>query len=280
MAYLLFDVGGTWTHFACSIDGKTLTNIKRVKTASTPAKFLIQLTAHTPITSDVTAVAGGVRGVLNEDKIGVEHDHILTLWQAENLKDLIESAYDVDVQLENDAALAGLGETIFGAGQGIDSVAYHDISTGVGGARIVKGQLDADGLAFEPGLQIIDVDRTVLGDDVPPTLENLISGRAVSERMGMPPTEIPAEDVIWHDLAGYLASGLRNSILYWSPEVIILGGAMMYGEPRIPLELVRQETVKVLEGVVECPFITLGALNQDAGLYGALALLTKCKDGA
>lgn len=275
MTQLFFDVGGTWTHIANSTDGQTLSGIKRIKTVSTPEKFLAQLQDYTKSISGITAIAGGVRGVLNEEKTGIEHDHILTMWQAVDLVELLTNTYNVEVQLENDAALAGLGEALFGAGQGIEVVVYHDISTGVGGARLVNGAIDNDGVAFEPGLQIIDVDRTVLGDDVPPTLENLISGRMVAERMGSPAPDIPQDDVIWNELAEYLASGLRNSILYWSPEVIVLGGAMITGNPHIPLDNIRQETVKVLNGVVDCPFITISSLKQDAGLYGALALLTK-----
>jgi len=275
MAFLLFDVGGTWTHIALSSDGESLEKQTRVKTASTPEKFVAQLTKHLAPSTSITGIAGGIRGVLMEDKRGVGHDHLLTGWQGVDVAGMIEDVYRVPVRLENDAALAGLGEVHFGVGQGIDIVVYHDISTGVGGARLVGGVLDSDGVAFEPGLQIIDVDRTILGDDVVPTLENLISGRAVALRMGTIPTDIPAEDVLWEELAGYLASGLRNSVLYWSPDVIILGGAMVQGNPRIPLETVRQETVRALDGVVESPYITLGTLEQSAGLYGALALLTK-----
>lgn len=274
MAQLLFDVGGTWTHIAVSADGATLSRQIKLPTASTPEKFVAQLTKHVANDKTVKAIGGGVRGVLTEDKRGVGHDHILTAWQGIDVAGMIEDVYRAPVRLENDAAIAGLGEALFGAGQGIDIVVYHDISTGVGGARLIQGRLESDGVAFEPGLQIIDVDRTILGDDVVPTLENLVSGRAVADRMGMPATEIPATDVFWVELAGYLASGLRNSVLYWSPDVIVLGGAMMYGNPHIPLEVVRQETVKVLDGVVECPFITLGTLEHSAGLYGALALLT------
>ncbi len=275
MSYFLFDVGGTWTHFALGTSDGDLSNIKRIKTPAKPQKFIDQAQAFVDTNSDLSGVAGGVRGVLSEDKVGIEHDHILTDWVGYDLKNALSDAFSLNVILENDAAIAGLGEARYGAGKGADVVVYHDISTGVGGARIVHGVLDTIGLAFEPGLQIIDIDQTVLGPGVPPTLENLVSGKAVAERMGMPAQEILQEDVIWHDLAEYLASGLRNSILYWSPEMIVLGGAMMYGNPHIPLDAVRQETVKALDGVVECPFITLGTLKQDAGLYGALALLTK-----
>jgi fructokinase len=91
--------------------------------------------------------------------------------------------------------------------------------------------------------------------------------------MGVKPYDIPQDDVVWDELAGYLAQGLRNTILYWSPEVIILGGSMMVGDPKISLEAVRRATVAVLDGVMPCPFITSAALADEAGLYGALALL-------
>jgi fructokinase len=120
---------------------------------------------------------------------------------------------------------------------------------------------------------VLDIDRTILGEDIPPTLENLVSGRAVEDRTKTKPYDIPQDDVIWDELAGYLAQGLRNTVLYWSPEAIILGGSMITGEPNIPIEAVRRATVAVLDGVVPCPFITTAKLGDEAGLYGALALL-------
>jgi len=275
MSYFLFDVGGTWTHFAISSEKNQISAVKRLKTPSKPQKFIDEVEAYTKEYPAITGAAGGIRGVLSENRTGIENDHILIAWVDYDIKKSVSEVCSCNVIIENDAAIAGLGEAHYGAGKGIDAIVYHDISTGVGGARVLGGSLDRSGAAFEPGLQIIDIDQTVLGPGVPPTLENLVSGRSVAERMGMPATDIPQEDVVWHDLATYLASGLRNSVLYWSPEMIILGGAMMYGDPHIPLDVVRHETVKALDGVVECPFITIGTLKQDAGLYGALALLTK-----
>ena len=96
--------------------------------------------------------------------------------------------------------------------------------------------------------------------------------------MGTKPYDIPQDDIIWDELAGYLAQGLRNTILYWSPEIIILGGSMMTGDPNIPLEVVRKETVAVLDDVVSSPFITLAKLGDEAGLYGAMALAEQQKE--
>ncbi len=150
---------------------------------------------------------------------------------------------------------------------------YHTVSTGVGGVKIEQGRIDQASSGFEPGHQVLDIDRTILGADISPTLENLVSGSGVEARFGVKPYEIPQSDALWDELAEYLAQGLRNTILYWSPEMIVLGGSMIIGDPKIPLEAIRKYTVEVLDGFVACPFITTAKLGDEAGLYGAMALL-------
>lgn len=272
---ILFDIGGTKTRVAVSIDGEQLGTIESFATPKDPKKGIAQIVAVAESISDghkPTAFIGGIRGVLNEEKTGIEHDVTLTNWVNFNVVEALQALHDVPVTLENDAALAGLGEATYGAGQGIDILVYHTISTGVGGVRIHNGVIDASSAGFEPGHQVLDIDRTILGEDIVPTLENLVSGAAVEARLGTKPYEIPQEDVIWEELAGYLAQGLRNTVLYWSPEAIVLGGSMMTGNPKIPLDAVRKATVAVLDNIVPCPFITTAQLGDEAGLYGALAL--------
>ena len=270
MAHILFDIGGTTTRLAFSNDLEALENIITFPTPVKPEAFLKKFMTYRSAYQKISGVVGGMRGILSDDKTRLEHDVILSAWQFFPLVEELHDIAKAPVTLENDSALAGLGEAVCGAGQGTEVVVYHDISTGVGGAKIVGGKLDEESTGIEPGHQVLDIDRTILGDDITPTLENLISGRAVEARVGMAPNDITADDVIWVELAGYLAQGLRNSILYWSPEMIVLGGSMMTGEPCIPLDSVRKETVAVLDGVSSCPFITLGTLGQNAGLYGAM----------
>ena len=272
---IVFDIGGTKTRVAISTDGEQLGAVESFHTPAEPKKGIAQIlvVAETLLAGAApTAFAGGIRGVLNEENTGIEHDEILSGWVGFNVVAALQKAFAVPVVLENDAALAGLGEAVYGAGQGIDILVYHTISTGVGGVRIHDGVIDASSAGFEPGHQVLDIDRTILGEDIVPTLENLVSGAALEARLGIKPYDIPQEDVIWDELAGYLAQGLRNTVLYWSPEAIVLGGSMMIGDPKIPLEAVRKATVAVLDSFVPCPFITTAKLGDEAGLYGALAL--------
>jgi predicted NBD/HSP70 family sugar kinase len=281
MTYLLFDIGGTKLRVARSEDLVTIDVIEKTVTPHKPKDAIteiVALTKHMGVT-DVTAIAGGLRGILNETKTGIVHDAVLHQWVDFDFAAALQVAFGaVPVYLENDTALAGLGESHFGAGQGIDIMVYHTISTGVGGVKISYGAIDESSMGFEPGHQILDIDRTVLGPDINPTLENLVSGAALESRMGVKPIEIPQSDVIWAELASYLAQGMRNTVLYWSPEIIVLGGAMMVGNPRIPLDVVRKATVATLDNFVPCPFITIAALGDEAGLYGAMARITAASE--
>jgi predicted NBD/HSP70 family sugar kinase len=275
MTYILFDIGGTKTRVAVSED---LGSFDKVLSFKTPAKFddgvqkiietIQKLSSKKPL-----AMAGGLRGLLNEEKTGIENDAVLKDWVGKSLVEALQKTYNVPIYLENDTAIAGIGEAVYGAGKGLDIIAYHTISTGVGGAKIENGTIDLASVGFEPGHQILDIDRTVLGDDIDPTLENLVSGTAVGERFGVKAYEIPQNDIIWNELAEYLAQGLRNTILYWSPDAIVLGGAMIVGDPSIPVDAIRKYTVESLDGFVASPLITMAELGDESGLYGAMSVL-------
>ncbi len=281
MTFVLFDIGGTTTRVALSEDGETLRSVVTFKTKSNfkeGSAALRDAIEKLIEKVSIVAIAGGIRGMLNELHTGIENDTRLQGWAGKSIVEFLHERFKVPVFLENDTALAGLGEAVFGAGKGLDIIAYHTVSTGVGGAKIERGQIDLATAGFEPGHQVLDIDRTILGELITPTLENLVSGTAVEERMGMKPYEIPQEDALWDELASYLAQGLRNTILYWSPEAIVLGGSMITGDPKIPIEAVRKYTVETLDGFVECPFITVAKLGDEAGLYGALAFVRDKKD--
>jgi glucokinase len=85
----------------------------------------------------------------------------LPKWVDKPLGSRLEKALGVKVLLENDAALAALGEAVFGAGRRAEIVGYLTISTGIGGARVVDGRIDKKSVGFEPGHMIIDVGNKV-----------------------------------------------------------------------------------------------------------------------
>lgn len=275
MSYVLFDIGGTKTRVTVSEDLELFGDPVKFDTPATAKDGVKAITdAVKRLTkAPIRGIAGGIRGRLNENKTTMVADALLPGWVDEPFTVALGKQLKSTVYLENDAALAGLGEAAFGAGKDLDIVVYHTVSTGVGGAKIERGRIDDFRTGFEPGHQILDIDHTILGEGVQPTLENLVSGRALEERMGVKPFEIPQSDAIWDQLAHYLAHGLRNSILYWSPDVVVLGGSMILGDPRIKLDDIIRHTNTVVGEVAEVPLIRDAALGDFAGLYGAMAVL-------
>jgi predicted NBD/HSP70 family sugar kinase len=274
--YILFDIGGTKTRVAVSDDLET---VRAVEKFNTPLSYQEGLTAISNAVSTLTqgapiaGMAGGIRGPLNHEKTGIVSEKVLTDWVGRSITGDLSKRTFAPVYLENDTAIVGLGEVHYGAGKGYNIVAYHTVSTGVGGARYVGGRIDVASVGFEPGHQILDIDRTILGAHVAPTLENMVSGNALSKRRGVKPYEIPQDDAVWDELAKYLAHGLKNTIVYWSPDVIVLGGSMIIGDPRIFLEPIKKYTEEVLEGLLPCPILADAVLKDEGGLYGAMAIL-------
>lgn len=153
MSVLVFDIGGTKTRIGLSKNGKTLDATKTIATSDNPEQALAQMTEVMKVLAPkgVTAIAGGIRGILREDKIGIDHDDILRNWVNISIVDHFTELFSVPTYLENDTALAGLGEATFGAGQGIDLLVYHSISTGVGGVKLVSGHIDAASVGLNLG---------------------------------------------------------------------------------------------------------------------------------
>ena len=168
--------------------------------------------------------------------------------------------------------MAALGEAHHGAGRGFDIVTYVTVSTGVNGARIVHGAIDEKSFGFEMGHQIIDPDKTLVKDAPGIYLEDLISGTGVHVRTGKLPKEIHDPE-FWDECARILAIGLNNAIDFWSPDVVVLGGSMITGDPAIPIDATQKYLREYLTIIPQIPEIKKAELADVGGLWGALAYL-------
>ena len=182
----------------------------------------------------------------------------------------LQNSFTCPVYLENDAALAALGEAHAGAGRNYNIVAYLTISTGVGGARIVKGKIDEKVSGFEPGKQFIHVPMKPAGHLT--TLEDAVSGTSLAKKFSKPAREI-ADQEVWAELARILAYGLHNTIMHWSPSVVVLGGSMITGTPSIDLNAISENLKQISSVFPELPVLKVAELADFGGLHGALHFL-------
>lgn len=268
--YILFDIGGTKMRVVAADRKKFLvepTIVTTPKDFGEGIEVLKRIIVNLSNGSPIEAIVGGIAGTLDTKKTMLAKSPNLSGWVGHDIKNALADAYKIPVVLENDAALVGLGEANQGAGKGKDIVAYLTVSTGVGGARIVNGVIDENAHGFEPGHQIIDLDNTICPTCDGNDLEAYISGTAIEKRFGKKPFDIH-DDTVWDELAKFLAYGLNNTIMHWSPDVIVIGGSMM-NDVGIPIPAVKKHLAAIFK-LPNLPEIKKAELGDFGGLYGAL----------
>lgn len=269
--FLLFDIGGTHMRIAVSRDGKTMSDSVRVATPSTfeeGLNVLIEKSYMIAAGTRISVAVGGLAGSFDRDHEFLVNGGNVKAWIGKPLKKELERAFQAPVTLENDAALAGLGEALEGAGKDYDIVAYITVSTGMGGARITRKTIDQGRYGFEPGFQIIDAGRCLCSKCTKMHLGAHISGRGIEDQYHKKAEEI-TDSAIWDDIARHLAFGLNNTIVHWSPDIVVLGGAVMQS---ISIENVRRYVAEIMHIYPEIPLIERALLGDSGGLQGALQI--------
>lgn len=255
-----------------SADGQS---IKESKIIPTPKDFeqgiqvLKQTAQQLSKGEKMTGVAGGVAGPMKKDKTGLATGPNMPGWINKPLKAELERIFGCLVLLENDTATGGIGEAVKGVGVGKSVVAYLAIGTGVGGKRIVDGKIASDSFNFEPGHQIIIPEGNLCNCGGKGHLEAYVSGAYFEKMYGQKGEDIK-DPKIWDEIARYLAIGLTNVSVLWTPDIIILGGGVSQS---IPLEKVQEYLKEFLTVFPEPPQVVKATLGNEAGLWGALELL-------
>ena len=83
-------------------------------------------------------------------------------WRDLSLCKLMGETFNIPVYVDNEANLAALGETYFGAGQGSDFVIYIVSGAGLGGGIVINGQLLTGGAGFSGEFGHMTVDSAGL----------------------------------------------------------------------------------------------------------------------
>jgi len=274
--YIIFDVGGTKTRIACTRD---LTEFSEPVVFNTPNdvhEFAREFNATIQMCAGnepIEAMAGDIAGPFQRGgNVLLSMPSIPTWGTNIPIRDLMCETCGVPVTVYNDACVVGLGESVFGAARGYSIVAYLTVSTGVGGARITNGAIDTYLYSFEPGWQIIDAGGAECdGCSAYGYLIDYISGSGIERRTGQKPEEIHDAD-FWRKQARFLAYGISNTAVYWSPDVVVLGGSVMKS---IDIEAVKENLKDMLTIYPDTPDICMAELGDYGGLYGGMALLSE-----
>ena len=199
----------------------------------------------------------------------------------------------------NDANAAALGETTYGAANGVQNVVMITLGTGIGGGIVVNGRIvnGKNGVAGEIGHIVVNPEETepcncgnrgcveqyasatgivrtarqLLGaSDRPSALRSIekLTAKDVVDAAKQG-DEIASETMeFFGKMIGLLISYLMLTV---DPEVVLIGGGVSKGGQYI-VDLANKYTFRNTHIAEKTGEIRLSALGNDAGIYGAAAL--------
>jgi glucokinase len=215
-----------------------------------------------------------------------------------NIVKPIKDKFNIPVYLDNDANAAAIGEYVFGAGKGTDSMVFITVSTGIGGGAVLNGKVYRGNTcnALEIGHMTIEKNGPRCNCGNYGCAEALASGTAIArfakeavekgETTSLSSFEkITAYEVfkeaekgdsvaksVLNKALNYLGICVSNIIASFDPEMVIIGGGVSKGGAIVfdkVKDVVQQRCFKVMW---ENTKIVPAALGTDAGVIGAVAL--------
>lgn len=283
---LAVDLGGTWMRAAIVFaDG----DVQERRSQPTPQDAecpdaLLALAGDVLAAGTVERAVIGVPGRVHYGAGQLEHaPNLPPAWPAALHDDTLAERFGVAVSVANDADLAAVGETFFGAGAGFDDVGYITISTGVGagvllGRRLVAGRRSG----VELGHTVVDL-AAVRGDG-PASVEALASGTALersANTLGLPPdggefVELVRDgdlhaQAVWDRVVEVIAVAVANLAYLFTPQIVVLGGGVGRNGDLL-LDPLRAHLHDAGPPALPEPIrLAVTATGDDAGLVGAAA---------
>lgn len=257
------DTGGTKTLIA----GRRGTNFghtrHRFPTPKHPSDY-IQLLVRTIRTqfdiSEVEALSIAVPGLVKNDHV-VYCPNIDPSWNNFALVSALkkELGIQVPVFLQNDANMAGLGET-HSLTRSSKTCLYVTISTGIGLSATHNGAL------FE-GLQLSEGGHMLLEyDGILREWESFASGRAIYTTYGKYARDIH-DEATWQQIVDKISRGFLVFIPLLEPDTIIIGGSIGTYFDRYSTTLIRLLDQKLPPNIPRST-ITQAAHPEEAVIYG------------
>jgi glucokinase len=250
------------------------------------------------------AKALGIGVAAQVDRQGVVRGSPNLGWRNVPLKKKLEKQLGLPVVVTNDVNAATWGEWRYGAGRGVDDLAVLFVGTGVGGGVITGGKLlsGCTNSGGELGHITIVSDGRKCRCPNKGCLEAYVGGWAIAERAQETIKTLSTEGRRLLTLAGgikqvtavtisqayregdllarllveetgrYLAAGVVSIVNAFNPCILVLGGGVIEGIPKL-IQIVKDIVpTMALEASVEELKIVKAALGGDAGIIGAAAL--------
>lgn len=225
-------------------------------------------------------------------------------WRDVPLRDWLTRAFSVPIYVANEANMAALGESYFGAGQQSDPLLFVSSGVGLGGGIVLNGQLSAgaNGFAAEFGHMMIDPGGVQCNCGQRGCWETVATQRALFRYVqrevdaGQPSMLVTlsnnnlsrltvshvvkaarsGDSVALHALeetGRWIGRGIANLLYAINPQCVVIGGPLSaaheYMFPVIEEEVQRL----VMEWVREDVQIVLASYGPESAVMGAAAMV-------
>lgn len=272
---LACDLGGTRLRIALvSLDGR-VNDRQVVRSPDNNPNTLIDAlqTAQRQSPYPVAGAVVGVPGMVDYRNQEVVRLPNLPAWEGVISNSRLSEALSLETLLANDADLGALGEFRFGAGRGVQDMVYVAAGTGVGGGVVLNGRM------LRGRYSLGEIGHTIIDRNTGETVEQVASGIALRQSLGMDVSEVAQraargdtqDSKIFDQLRRDLAIGIRNLVLCFSPELVVVGGGMTSaGEPLLePLRALLKDAAPY--HITSRVRVALAQTGDDVGLLGAAA---------
>jgi fructokinase len=202
-------------------------------------------------------------------------------WQYADVAERIRTRYDLPVRFDTDVVGAALAEMRWGAGRGLNDIAYVTIGTGIGVGLIVDGEPVTGFSHSEIGH--IRVPR-LFDDSFPGScpfhgdcVEGLASGTAISARTDGQAHLFSSGHHSWDAVVHSLVGMLHAIIFTASPRRILFGGGVVQAQSEL-IPAIGPKLARSINGYLDLPIVVDGGylapagLGSKAGPLGAIAL--------
>jgi predicted NBD/HSP70 family sugar kinase/biotin operon repressor len=223
----------------------------------------------------VVAAGAGISGIVDAARGTVLLSPDLPVLNGKAVASCLTDALRLPVSIDNDDLLAAAGEAAFGAAQGCSEVAFLSLGHGLGAGLIVGGRPVRGARSSAGAIAYL----------APDPLGERASGRAIPrrylERRGIRGGRTTAERVFELAASGDAVAGqvideairalgdlVVNVAAMIDPQVIVLGGGLVRGQPSI----LGAMEARLGEALPFPPALVASALGEDAVARGAASL--------
>ena len=199
------EAGGT--KFVCSVGNNDLEIIERASYPTTTPEETMALVIgfFKKYADQLMSIGVGSFGPIDIHRDSKTYGYITSTpklaWQNYNFVGALKKEFDLPIAWTTDVNAACYGEYVKGRGDGVNSVVYYTIGTGIGGGALQKGTF-IEGFSH-PEMGHVLVSRNPKDDfegSCPfhgHCLEGMAAGPAIEKRLGRKGQDLSEEDPYW-----------------------------------------------------------------------------------